>query len=62
MDPDATVADLVSLRADLAKAKGDAWLTGQIRADIRDRRAALREWRRKGGFAPRIGWRAALAL
>ncbi len=66
MDPNVTVTELQSLRKELAtamRAKGtptaEVW---RIRDAINERQDALRDWHDAGGFAPRIGWRAALAL
>ena len=59
MDPNTTVAELIELHGDLRHARANGYgakARRQIESDIAERRDALREWRRKGGFAPRDGW------
>jgi hypothetical protein len=59
MDPNAALAELTDLRAQLSEARAngrDNKTLRAIREDIDERRTALREWRARGGFAPRDGW------
>ena len=59
MDTNATVADIRDLESDLRHARANGYGAKAIRhieQDIAERLDYLREWRRKGGFAPRDGW------
>jgi hypothetical protein len=59
MDPNTVAAEIKKLQGEMraTMARG-ASLTVlyHLEADIRDRLNILREWRRKGGPAPRDGW------
>lgn len=64
MDPNAIVSQMLDLRHDLATARhaGDHADVRVLQELIDEHHEALLAWRNRGGFAPRIGWRAALAL
>jgi len=56
MDPNATVAEIESALD--AHARGET-TRKEVREYVGERREALREWRARGGYAPRGGWAAA---
>jgi len=60
MDPNAAAAELSDLREIRQKVatqnNAPRYVLRTIDADIRTVVIGLREWRRKGGFAPRDGW------
>lgn len=61
MDPNATVDQMVNIVSDLDGMK-KGFVRTRLLADLAECRKALREWKRKGGYEPAIGWAAALRL
>lgn len=59
MDPNATVREISATNAAL---EAGEITKAQHRAQVRELRQVLREWKARGGFPPAIGWSAALAL
>jgi hypothetical protein len=61
MDVNVLVDEMTNLASDL-----DGMPKGPRRSDLvallAEKRAALRDWKRTGGFEPRMGWTYALAL
>lgn len=61
MDPNETVDDMINIISTL-----DGMRKGTARTDLLRElghlRKDLRGWKARGGFEPRIGWTAALAL
>jgi hypothetical protein len=65
MDPNATVTEILDLRQELRTARDSGYSDKDIQRvldDIKERKAALREWKARGGFAPHVGWTFALSL
>lgn len=61
MDPDALVDDMINIVSDLDGMPKGATRT-RLLQELDYKRADLYAWKQKGGFAPKIGWAAALAL
>ena len=59
MDPNATLAELRDMEGELRFERAHQnrrSVVHELERDIAGQKAILREWRRKGGFAPRDGW------
>lgn len=59
MDPNATAAELRDMEGELRFERAHQnrpSVVHELERDIAGQRRILRDWRRKGGFAPRGGW------
>lgn len=61
MDPNATVADMLRIKKELSRETQGAARRALLN-DLAMCRRDLRDWKRRGGFEPNIGWSTALAL